>query len=226
MPFDWLQEQLFVTCARSLVVAETVYRLYREKGLTLRTKQPRRRKMVVYRQARCRPDRPNEAWSPDFVHDQLSNGQQFRGLTVVDVFSREALAIDVGQRLPGEDVIEVLSRLVRLRGAPKYLFADDGAEFAGHLIELWAYHHGVRIDFSRRGKPMDNAHIETFNGSLRDECLSVHWFASLAEAKRLIEAWGREYNDSRPHRALGNLMPAEYPARSGHCPIRIGPVGI
>jgi len=129
------------------VGGNSVYRLYREEGLALRTRQPRRRKMVVHRQARCQPQRPNEAWSLDFVHDQLSNGQKFRMLTVVDVFSREAL-----------------NRLVRQRGAPRYLFADNGAEFTGRLVDLWAYHHGVRIDFSWSGKATDNAYIETFNG--------------------------------------------------------------
>lgn len=97
-----------------------IYRLYREEGLTLRSKRPRRRKMVVHREARCSPKRPNEAWSPDFVHDQLSNGQKFRTLTVVDVFSRESLAIEVGQRLRGEHVVECLNPLVRQHGAPKY----------------------------------------------------------------------------------------------------------
>jgi putative transposase len=115
-----------------------IYRLYREEGLVLRSKRPRRRKMIVHREARCRPKRPNEAWSLDFVHDQLSNGQKFRTLTVVDVFSRESLAIEVGQRLRGEHVVEVLNRLVRQHGAPKYLFADNGAEFTGHLVDLWA----------------------------------------------------------------------------------------
>ncbi|WP_407695313.1 IS3 family transposase [Sphingobium cloacae] len=199
-----------------------VYRLYREEGLVLRTKQPRRRKMVVHREARCKPQRPNEAWSLDFVHDQLSSGQKFRMLTVVDVFSREALAIEVGQRLRGENVAEVLNRLVRQRRAPKYLFADNGAEFTGRLVDLWAYHHGVRIDFSRPGKPTDNAYIETFNGSLRDECLNIHWFASIPEARRLIEAWRMDYNVSRPHSALGNLTPAEYLAGSSFC---IDPMG-
>ena len=104
--------------------------------------------MVVHREARHVPNRPNEAWSLDFIHDQLSNGQKFRALTVVDIFTREGLAIKVGQRLRGEHVVEVLSRLVRQRGAPKYLFADNGAEFTGHLVDLWAYHHGTRIDFS------------------------------------------------------------------------------
>jgi len=189
-----------------------IYRLYREEGLALRTKRPRRRKMVVHRQVRCRPRRADEAWSLDFVHDQLSNGQKFRALTIVDVFSREALAIEVGQRLRGEHVVEVLNGLVRQRQAPKVLFADNGSEFTGHLVDLWAYHHGVRIDFSRPGKPTDNAYIETFNGSLRDECLNLHWFDTLAEARQLIEAWRVDYNVSRPHMALGNLPPSEYAA--------------
>ena len=166
-----------------------VYRLYREEGLRLRTKRPRRRKMAVHREARRQPQRPNEAWSLDFIHDELSNGKKFRALTVVDIFTREGLAIEVGHRLRGEHVVGVLNRLVRRRGAPKYLFADNGAEFTGQLVDLWAYHHGTRIDFSRPGKPTDNAFIESFNGSLRDECLNVHWFETLAEAQRLIEAW-------------------------------------
>ncbi|MDZ3832219.1 MAG: IS3 family transposase [Sphingopyxis sp.] len=199
-----------------------VYRLYREEGLALRTKQPRRRKMLVHRQARCQPQRSNEAWSLDFVHDQLSNGQKFRMLTVVDVFSREALAIEVGQRLRGEHVVDVLNRLVRHRGAPRYLFADNGAEFTGRLVDLWAYHHRVRIDFSRPGKPTDNAHIESFNGSFRDECLNLHWFASIPEARRLIEAWRTDYNVSRPHSALGNRTPAEYLAGPETWPAPIG----
>ena len=176
-----------------------VYRLYREEGLVLRSKRPRRRKMVVHRKARYAPMRPNEVWSLDFIHDQLSNGDKFRALTVVDVFSREGLAIEVGQRLRGEHVVEVLNRLVRQRGAPKYLFADNGAEFTGHLVDLWAYHHRTRIDFSRPGKPTDNAFIETFNGSLRDECLNVHWFETLAEARCLIETWRLDYNRASEH---------------------------
>jgi putative transposase len=199
-----------------------IYRLYREEGLALRSKQPRRRKMVVQRQARCQPRRRNEAWSLDFVHDELGTGQTFRALTVVDVFTREGLAIEVGQRLRGEHVVEVLNRLVRLRGAPQYLFADNGAEFTGHLVDLWAHHHGTRIDFSRPGRPTDNAHIETFNGSLRDECLNLHWFETIAEAKRIIEAWRRDYNESRPHMALGNRTPQEYALRISPSPLAQG----
>ena len=205
-----------------IVGRNVIYRLYREEGLALRSKQPRRRKMVVQRQARCQPKRPNEAWSLDFVHDALSTGQTFRALTVMDVFTREGLAIEVGQRLRGEHVVEVLNRLVRQRGAPQYLFADNGAEFTGHLVDLWAYHHGTRIDFSRPGKPTDNAHIETFNGSLRDECLNLHWFETIAEARRIIEAWRRDYNESRPHMALGNRTPQEYALRISPSPLAQG----
>ena len=187
-----------------------VWRLYREEGLALRSKQPKRRKMVVQREARCVPTRPNEAWSLDFIQDGLSNGQKFRALTVVDVFSREGLAIEVGQRLRGEHVVEALNRLVQERGALRYLFADNGAEFTGRLVDLWAYHHGTRIDFSRPGKPTDNAFIETFNGSFRDECLNLHWFETLTEARREIEAWRRDYNESRPHMALGQRTPKDY----------------
>ena len=129
---------------------------------------------------------------------------------MVDIYSREGLAIELGQRLRGEHVVEVLNRLVRQRGAPRYLFADNGAEFTGQLVDLWAYHHGVRIDFSRPGLPTDNAFIETFNGSLQDECLNLRWFATLAEAKIIVEVWRRDYNESRPHMALGHRTPQEY----------------
>jgi putative transposase len=169
---------------------------------------------VVHREARCVPKQPWSlepgAWSLDFVHDQLSDGSKFRALTAVNIFSRESLAIEVGQRLRGEHVVEALNRLVRQRGVPGVLFADNGAEFTGQLVDLWAYHHKVRIDFSRPGKPTDNAFIETFNGTLRDECLNLHWFKTLAEARSIIEAWRREYNESRPHMALGHQTPQEY----------------
>ncbi|MBP0447453.1 IS3 family transposase [Roseomonas sp. SSH11] len=203
-----------------------VWRLYREEGLARRRVQPKRRKMVVQREARCVPKRPNEAWSLDFIQDQLSNGQTFRALTVVDVFSREGLAIEVGQRLRGEHVVEVLNRLVGERGAPKYLFADNGAEFTGRLVDLWAYHHGTRIDFSRPGKPTDNAFIETFNGSLRDECLNLHWFETLTEARREIEAWRRDYNESRPHMALGQRTPQEHRSLASPSGVSEGSVAV
>ena len=194
-----------------------VYRLYREEGLVLRAKRPRRRKMAAHRQTLRQPSRVNEVWSMDFVHDQLSDGRKIRMLTMIDVYTREALAIEVGERLRGGDVALVLNRLVYLRGAPTALFVDNGAEFTGQIVDLWAYHHKVRMDFSRPGTPTDNAHIESFNGSLRDECLNVNWFASVADAKATIEAWRREYNESRPHMALDGLSPAEFARKTGPC---------
>jgi putative transposase len=192
-----------------------MYRLYRQEQLQLRSKLPKRRKMVVTRHERVKPCAPNDAWSLDFVADQLSDGTRFRALTVVDVFSREALAIEVGQRLRGEHVVATLNRLVARRRAPKYLFVDIGGEFSGRLLDLWAYHCKTRIDFSRPGKPTDNCFVETFNGSLRDECLNVHWFESIDDAKEIIEAWRRDYNETRPHMALNGNAPEENARRFG-----------
>jgi putative transposase len=138
----------------------------------------------------------------DFVADQLAHGARFRTLTIIDLFSKEALATEVGQRLGGEHVVAALNRLAAQPKAPQYVFVDNGSEFAGRLLDLWAYHHQTRIDFSRPGKPTDNAHVKSFNGSFRNERLNLHGFENLEEAKAIIEAWQRDYNESRPHMAL------------------------
>jgi putative transposase len=192
-----------------------LYRLYSEEQLQLRSKLPRRRKMVVARLERIRPRAADEVWSLDFVSDQLVDGTKFRALTVVDIYTRESLAIEVGQRLGGEHVVTVLNRLVAGRRAPNYLFVDNGSEFSGRLLDLWAYHNHVKIDFSRPGKPTDNCFVETFNGSYRDECLNVHWFETLEEAKAISEAWRRDYNETRPHMSLKDVPPEEYARQSG-----------
>jgi len=150
------------------------------------------------------------------------NKRDFRALTVVDVYTRESLAIEVGQKLKGIDVVRVLQRISQERGAPKVLFCDNGTEFTSQVMDLWAYHREVRIDFSRPGKPTDNAYVESFNGTLRDECLNTHWFTSLEEAKEIIETWRREYNESRPHRALGERTPHEFANQNGASPVLIG----
>jgi putative transposase len=191
------------------------YRLYCREQLQLRSKRPKRRKMVVGRVNRIKPLRANEAWSMDFVADQLADGSKFRSLTIVDVYTREALAIEVGPRLRSEHVVAALNRLAAQRGAPACLFVDNGSEFTGLLLDLWAYHHRTNIDFSRPGTPTDNSYIETFNGSFRDECLNVHWFATLTEAQATIEAWRKDYNESRPHMALGDMTPAAFARQSG-----------
>jgi putative transposase len=185
-------------------------RLYREEGLGLKQRPKRRRRAAEHPRERVRATEANQVWSLDFMADQLTDGRRFRLLTIVDVFTRECLAIEVGPSLKGTDVVEVLNRIRAERGAPKMLFCDNGAEFSSQIMDLWAYQNGVRIDFSRPGKPTDNAFIETFNGTLRAECLDTHWFATLEEAKEKIEAWRKEYNESRPHRALGERTPNEF----------------
>ncbi len=189
---------------------DLVYRLYKEEGLGLRKRPPGKRRAAVHRQERLRPTGPNQAWAMDFVSDQLCDGRRLRSLTVVDIFTRESLAIEVGQSLKGEDVVRVLNRLKQERGAPKVLFCDNGPEFAGQTMDMWAYKNEVKIDFSRPGKPTDNAFCESFNGTFRSECLDTNWFSNLLDAKLIIEAWRREYNESRPHRALADRTPMEF----------------
>ena len=148
----------------------------------------------------------------DFVSDALFDGRRLRALTVVDAFTREALVIHVDQGIKGEQVVEAVSRVTAVRGAPKSIRVDNGPEFVSKALDRWAYENGVTLDFSRPGKPTDNAFIESFNGRLRDECLNAHWFLSLANARAKIEAWRRHYNESRPHTSLGWMTPAEYAA--------------
>lgn len=187
-----------------------VCRLYQEQRLQLRSELPKRRKTVVTRRQAYVASRPNQAWAMDFLADQLVNGERFRALTVVDVFTREAFAIVVGQRLRGSDVVEACNRIVAVRGAPVRIFVDNGSEFSGRMLDLWAYHHKVKIDFSRPGKPTDNCFIESFNGSFRDECLNLHWFESIGDARRKVEAWRREYNESQPHQSLNEQTPEAF----------------
>jgi putative transposase len=188
-----------------------VYRLYKEEGLSLRKKKPHgKRKAVRHRSERFTATAPNQAWSIDFVADQLQDGTRFRSLTMVDIYTREAVAIEVGQSLKGDDVVRTLNRVKLERGVPRLLFCDNGSEFTSHAMDLWAYRHGSKIDFSRPGKPTDNAFVESFNGTFRAECLDTHWFADLKEARQLIESWRREYNESRPHRSLDDRTPSEF----------------
>ena len=194
-----------------------MYRLYREEGLALRRKRPERHVSAVDREARIQPSAPNEAWSINFVADQLVRGTRCRTLTVVDIFTKECLAIEVGETLKGEQVVTVVHRIALQRGAPKKIFCDNGSEFVGRALDLWAYRNTVRIDFSRPGKPTDNAHVESFNGRLREPCLNSHWFISMHDPKRAIDEWRTDYNENRPYRALGNCTPKEFALAAGTC---------
>ena len=184
-----------------------VYRLYREEGLGIRVK--RRRKRVSGPRVLPPPaQRPHERWSIDFLADGLVDGRRFRVLTIVDNVSRVSPAIEVATSLTGERVAAVLERLRRTVGVPDRIAIDNGPEFVSKALDAWAYGNGVQLEFSRPGKPTDNAYVESFNGHFRAECLDQHWFASLEEARQTIEAWRVEYNTERPHRALGQQTPA------------------
>jgi putative transposase len=187
-----------------------VRRIYREEGLNLRLRRPRRSKTAVCRMETVQLTAPNQCWSMDFVMDALFDGRRFRALTLVDNYSRECLEIEVGQRLKAEDVVRVMERMKLIRGVvPNRIKVDNGSEFISKALDKWAYENNVALDFSRPGKPTDNAFIESFNGSFRDECLNVNWFLSLEDAKEKINAFKEEYNHFRPHSALGNLTPIE-----------------
>lgn len=193
------------------------YRLYLLEGLNLRYKKPKRHKSSSHRITRIQANEINQCWSMDFVCDQLFNGRRFRFLTVVDIFTRECLAIHVGQSLTGDDVVKVLLEIQQTRETPKQIFVDNGGEFISKSLDKWAYENQVALAFSRPGKPTDNAYIESFNGSFRDECLNVHWFLSLDDAKMKAEDWRQDYNNSRPHSALNNLAPAEFAKQKTLC---------
>ncbi len=182
-------------------------RIYRELGLQLRNKTPKRRVKAKLRDDRRPATQPNETWAMDFVHDQLAMGRKIRILTVVDTFSRYSPIIDPRFSYRGEDVVQILDRVCIEAGYPSTIRVDQGSEFVSRDLDLWAYVHDVTLDFSRPGKPTDNAFIEAFNGRFRAECLNAHWFMSLEDAREKMEDWRRYYNEQRPHGSIGQKVP-------------------
>jgi putative transposase len=192
-----------------------VHRLYKLEGLSLRLCRPRRSRSARRRQPIRLATAANTLWGMDFVSDALFDGRRFRLLTVIDHFTHECLDIVVDQSLRGEHVAEAMTRLVAQRGKPAAIKVDNGSEFAGKVMDRWAYENGVELDFSRRGTPTDNAVVESFNGRLRQECLNEHGFLSLADARSKISEWRTFYNDDRPHTALAWKTPAEFARECG-----------
>lgn len=197
------------------VNAKRVYRLYKQEGLVMRKKVPRRRVSFQKREVRVTASRKNERWSMDFVSDQLFDGRRFRVLTLVDNHTRQALALHAAPRIRGIDVVEVLEGVRSRQGLPSMIQVDNGPEFISKDLDLWAYWNKVKLDFSRPGTPTDNATIESFNARFRQECLNEHWFLTLADAREKVEAWRDDYNAVRPHSSLGNLTPAQFATRCG-----------
>jgi putative transposase len=188
-----------------------VYRLYREEGLALRRRK-RRRYRAEARVPLVLPERPNQVWTMDFTHDQFVNGRKFRTLNLMDGYTREALEIEADTSLRGTRGVAVLEGVAQQRGYPEAIQVDNGPEFVSRAVDQWAFVHGVRLHFIERGKPVQNAFIESFNGKFRDECLNQNWFFDRADARRIIAAWKWDYNTVRPHSALGYQTPAEFAA--------------
>ena len=193
------------------VNAKRIYRLYTEEGLIVRT-QKRRERAQRQRIPSGQAVRPNQKWSMDFVAQRLPDGRWIRVLTVVDQFTRECLALWADNTLSGEKVAIALDKVLALRGAPVSITVDNGTEFTSKALDLWAYRNGVHLDFIRPGKPVENGYIESFNGKLRDECLNVEVFFTLADARRKLHHWRHDYNQHRPHSALADRTPAEFAA--------------
>lgn len=188
-----------------------VYRLYQEAGLSVRRRK-RRHGVALERERLELPACPNDVWSMDFVSDVLSNGRRIKALTIVDDFTKEAVDIAVDHGISGHYVTRVLDQAIRFRGVPKAIRTDQGPEFTGRALDQWAYRNGVQLKLIQPSKPTQNAYIESFNGKFRDECLNEHWFTSLAQARILIAAWRRDYNECRPHSSLEYQTPAEFAA--------------
>lgn len=187
-----------------------VLRLYREEGLQMKRKRPKRRVSAKIREVSTPAVQTNDCWSMDFVSDQLFTGQKLRILTIVDNFSRVSPAIGVGFSFKAVDVIDKLEEAKKEYGLPKNIKVDNGPEFISKELDLWAYTNKVTLDFSRPGKPTDNAFIESFNGKFREECLNENWFLSIEDARVKIQKWWQEYNEIRPHSGINNLTPKEY----------------
>lgn len=186
-----------------------VHRLYRLAGLAARRRRKRDR-VSVERKPLQIPSGPNHTWSMDFVFDALANGRPIKCLTVVDDCTKEAVEIAVAKRINGQGVADILDAVCRFRGYPAAIRTDQGPEFTGRSLDQWAHANNVKLILIQPGKPTQNAYIESFNGKFRDECLNEHWFTSIEHAKTLIAIWRRDYNEIRPHSAIGDRTPAEF----------------
>jgi len=191
-----------------------VYRVYTKLDLAVRRKK-RKRVSQANRRPRIVPTQANEQWSMDFMSDVLANGRKLRTLNIVDDATRECPAIEADTSISGVRVCRVLDEVSLIRPLPKRIVVDNGPEFTSRALDQWAYKNGVELVFIRPGKPVENCFVESFNGKFRDECLNLHWFSSIEDARRTIEEWRFDYNYYRPHSSLGGKPPAEFAEQSG-----------
>jgi putative transposase len=189
-----------------------VYRMYRELGLAMRRRKRRHSGQRLASTMQAPLERANQRWAMDFVSDTLAHGRPFRVLTIIDEYTRECLRIEADTSLPGMRVIRVLEQLADTRGLPEEIHVDHGPEFVCRSVRSWCEKHHVLLRYIDAGRPMQNGHIESFNGRFRDECLNASWFQTLTNARTELQAWRTDFNQSRPHSALGYLTPNEFAA--------------
>ena len=209
--YGYRRMRIFLKREGHVMSTDRMYRLWRQAALQVPRRRPRRR-VAAGRPRPLPPTAANHVWAYDFVFDTCANGQTLKCLTVIDEWTRECLAIDVAGGIRSGRVIEVLTQLVSLHGAPRYLRSDNGPEFVAAAILRWLADAGIDTALIDPGKPWQNATDESFNGKLRDEYLSLQWFHNRIDAKVGIEQWRRHYNEVRPHSSLGYLTPAEFKA--------------
>jgi putative transposase len=188
-----------------------MYRVYREAGLPIRRK--RRERLLRAGFVRPAVRGANQEWALDFVHDAAESGRKFRVLSVIDVYTRECLALEVETSFASWRVTRELEKIVTERGVPEAIRCDNGPEFTSRHILAWAIERKIELVHIEPGRPVQNAFVESFHGKLRDECLNASWFANLFEARAKIGAWKEEYNEERPHSSLGYLAPREFARR-------------
>jgi len=187
-----------------------VQRLRREKGVQVRKKQRRMRRVGPQQSERLRATKSRQVWSWDFVEDQTDNGSRFRILTLLDEHTRQCLALHAAWSIRAVDAITVLEAAIARYGAPEHLRSDNGPEFIAYAIQDWLKEQQIKTLYIRPGSPWENGHIESFHDKLRDECLNRELFGTLAEARVILESWRVEYNQERPHSSLGDQTPDEF----------------
>ena len=181
-------------------------------GLNMRTK-PKKRLPIRHPKPLVVPEAANICWSLDFMSDSLESGRAFRTLNIIDDFNREALWIEVDTSLPADRVIRVLEMLALWRGYPQQLRIDNGLELISHKLAAWAEEHKVELAFIQPGKPAQNAYIERFNRTYREDVLDAYLFSTIQEVQAITDDWLEEYNAIRPHAALGGVPPYQYAAK-------------
>lgn len=189
-----------------------IYRVYREAGLMIRRK-PRKR-LLRAGPPRAAPVAANQEWALDFVHDAAASGRSFRALSIIDVYTRECLALEVDSSFGGQRVTRVLEEILLGREKPMSIRCDNGPELTSRHFLGWCAERGIELIHIEPGRPVQNAHVESFHGRLREECLNASWFQNLFDARRKIAAWREEYNQERPHSSLGYLTPAQFAHRT------------